>query len=214
MSTRLLAIAAVASLASLANAQITITEASPTGSSGFVASDWFELTNFGPLAVDITGWKVDDNSNAFANSLALLGITSIAPGESVVFIETSPTNAAARLASFRTFWGQLSSVQVGTYNGSGIGLSGSGDAVNIFLADGTLVTRVDFGAQPNVGVSFGYNPLTNTFGANSVAGVFGARVADGSTIQTTEVGSPGVIPAPSACALLALAGIAAGRRRR
>lgn len=37
--------------------------------------DWFDLTNLGTTAVDITGWKVDDNSSAFGNSLVLNGGT-------------------------------------------------------------------------------------------------------------------------------------------
>ena len=45
------------------------------------AADWFELTNKGAVPVNITGWKVDDDSNAFASALPLTGITEIAPGE-------------------------------------------------------------------------------------------------------------------------------------
>ncbi len=46
-----------------AQAAIVITEAHPTGSSSSTyAADWFELTNTGNTDVDITGWRVDDNS--------------------------------------------------------------------------------------------------------------------------------------------------------
>jgi hypothetical protein len=38
--------------------QVRITEVVSSGGT----SDWFELTNYGPTAVDITGWKVDDSS--------------------------------------------------------------------------------------------------------------------------------------------------------
>ena len=34
-------------------------------------ADWFELTNIRDTAVDIAGWKVEDNSHTFANALAL-----------------------------------------------------------------------------------------------------------------------------------------------
>ena len=66
---------------------VAITEVSPTGSSASYGADWFELTNTGSSALDITGWKMDDNSNSFAASVALRGVTSIAAGQSVVFLE-------------------------------------------------------------------------------------------------------------------------------
>ena len=82
---------------------IFITEVAPWSSGNSpIAADWFEVTNKGAVAVDITGWKVDDNSNSFAASIALNGITSIAPGESVIFIESA--SPAATSAAFRTLW--------------------------------------------------------------------------------------------------------------
>lgn len=64
--------------------QVRITEVMSNGG----PTDWFELTNFGSSTVDITGWKMDDNSFAFANSVLLNGITSIATGERVIFGES------------------------------------------------------------------------------------------------------------------------------
>lgn len=206
MSVRLIAALAASSLASIASAAIVITEASSTGSSGSVGSDWFEITNLGLTSVDITGWRVDDNSNSFAASLLLNGVTNIAPGESVLFLETA---AGANIPAFRALWGQIDSVQIGYYSGSGIGLGSGGDAVNIFDSTGVLVNAVTFGAAVQ-GVSFGYDPISSSFGAPSVAGVAGARIS----ASGTDVGSPGVIPAPSAAALLAIGGIMTRRRRR
>ena len=177
---------------------VIISEVAPWSSgSSPVAADWFELTNTGGSAVTITGWKMDDNSNSFALSVALNGITSIAPGESVIFIETT---SAATVATFKSTWfgnNVPSGLQVGMYNGSGVGLSTSGDAVNIFDSTGTLVTRVDFGASEA-------GPLFHTFdnaaGLNnatistlSATGTHGAFVA---TNDSNEVGSPGTIGAP------------------
>ncbi len=206
MSIRFFAALAAASFASVSMANIVITEASSTGSSGTVGSDWFELTNRGLTSVDITGWRVDDNSNSFAASLLLNGVTSIAPGESVVFIESA---LGAKIPDYRTFWGQIDSLQIGFYSGSGIGLGSGGDAVNIYDSTGVLINNVTFGAAVQ-GVSFGYDPASSTFGAPSVAGINGARTS----ASGTDVGSPGVIPAPSAAALLAMGGVMAGRRRR
>ena len=81
---------------------VIVSEVSATGSSnGTYNADWFELTNTGSTPVDITGWKMDDNSNAFANAVALRGITSIPPGAAVVFVENStagvPTAVSLRI---------------------------------------------------------------------------------------------------------------------
>ncbi len=75
-----------------AQAQIIISEVDPTGSSASYGADWFELKNTGGSAVDITGWKMDDSSDAFATAVGLRGITSIAAGQTVVFLEDGATS--------------------------------------------------------------------------------------------------------------------------
>src|SRR5262249_12323945 len=63
------------------------------------AADWFELTNTGPAAVDLTGWKMDDNSNSAGSAVPLLGISSLPAGKSAVFFEdTSGTDASIEAA--------------------------------------------------------------------------------------------------------------------
>src|SRR5207244_927037 len=48
--------------------RLLITEVAPWGSSGTpYLADWFEVTNVGGGAIDMTGWKMDDNSNSFAS---------------------------------------------------------------------------------------------------------------------------------------------------
>src|SRR5262245_43725323 len=67
---------------------ILITEVQPNGSGNAAyAADWFEVTNLGNEAVDISGWKKDDNSNSFAAAVALRGLTSIGAGKSAIFFE-------------------------------------------------------------------------------------------------------------------------------
>ncbi len=200
------AVAVVSIAAAAASGQIRITEAM---SSSLVTPDWIELTNLGSAPVDIAGWRMDDNSFNPAVSVALAGITTIAPGESVVFIESA---AGAAIADFRAFWGDLASVQIGFYSGSGVGLSSGGDAVVIFDGSNVEINRVTFGSATS-GTSFGYNPLTATFGALSEVGSFGGRTSAGST-PIANIASPGAIPTPAAAALLGLAGLVAGRRRR
>jgi uncharacterized protein YjiK/2',3'-cyclic-nucleotide 2'-phosphodiesterase (5'-nucleotidase family) len=169
-----------------------VTEVAPWASSnGAVGGDWFEVTNVSASSVDITGWKVDDSSNAFATAIALNGITSIAPGESVIFIE----GAAGIVDTFKTVWfgaSPPSGLQIGTYSGSGIGLSTSGDAVNLFTAGGTRHSGVSFGAADSASP---YQTFDNTGAANdtaisllSITGVNGAFAAATSAV---EIGSPG-----------------------
>ena len=100
--------------------------------------DWFELSNLGTNSVHITGWRMDDNSFAFASSVVLNGITNIAAGESVVFFEDSTTN---NVAAFKSFWGGMTNRQVGTYTGGGVSLSSSGDGAVVFNSMGTEISH-------------------------------------------------------------------------
>jgi uncharacterized protein YjiK len=172
---------------------VKVTEVSSTSSSnGTYGADWFELTNTGTMAADLSGWKVDDDSNSFASALALNGVSSLAPGQSAIFIEGDSTKAAA----FTTAWfgaNVPAGFQIGTYSGGGIGFGSGGDQVNIFAADGTPTTGVSFGAA-TTGVSFdnaaGLGSTAQppaTISTLSVAGVNGAFTAG------AETGSPGTI---------------------
>jgi hypothetical protein len=178
-----------------------ITEVAPWSSgTAVVAADWFEVTNLGSSSADITGWKVDDNSNAFGSAIALSGVTNIGPGESVIFLEASASNPAATvIANFKSVWfgpNVPGTLQVGTYQGSGIGLGTNGDAVNLFDSTGTLRANVTFGASP-AGPSFptfdNAAALNNTtISQLSVVGTNGAFTAAN---DANEIGSPGKISA-------------------
>ncbi len=218
MKLPILAATAFVAVITSANAAVIISEIDPTGSStSTYAADWFELTNTGTTAVGITGWKMDDNSNSFALAVPLRNVTSIAPGQSVVFVEGTATGTtdATIDANFETAWFGSNvpfGFVIGNYGGSGVGLSSTADAVNIFDSTGTLVTRLDFGTS-TAGVTFdnaaGLNNVT--LSTLSVAGTNGAFVS-----PTNETGSPGVIPEPASCGLV-LSGLAAMgliRRRR
>lgn len=212
----MITVVTLAGLAAAASAQIRITEAYPSGSgNGAYAADWFELTNTGPTAVDITGWRVDDNSNMFANAVAIRGITSIPAGSSVVFFEgnaTGTTDATISAAFLSAWFGSSvpSGFLIGSYGGSGIGFGTGGDAVNIYDASGVLIHNVSFGA------TVAGRTLDNGSGASgaisqlSIVGVNNAFLSD----NGSETGSPGIIPAPGAAALLGLGGLLAARRRR
>ena len=178
---------------------IVITEVHPTGSNATYAADWFELTNTGSTAMNITGWQVDDNSNGTVK-IALRGVTSIPAGKTVVFIEglADGSTDATIIANFSTAWfGSAAlppSVLIGTYGGSNIGFGSGGDAVNIFNAAGDRITGVAFGAA-TVGTTFDNKtaalgsttlPLP-TISTLSVIGTNGAF----RSAANTETGSPG-----------------------
>jgi MYXO-CTERM domain-containing protein len=216
MKSLLAAAACSAIVASSAHANLRITEVmSSSNGGGLPTPDWFEITNYGSTAVDLTGWRMDDGSVNFGVSVALNGITSIAAGQSIVFIESA---AGAGLPAFNTFWG-LSGVSVGYYSGSGVGLSSGGDGVSLFDSLGTLITSVTFGVATS-GSSFFYgydgagaiDPSYN--GVISTVGTLGTQVTYASTGDTSSIGTALGVPAPGAIALLGLAGIAGRARRR
>ena len=179
-----------------------ISEISPWSSSNApYAADWFEVTNAGTAALDVTGWKMDDNSNAFASAVALRGVTTIPAGKSAIFVEglADGSTDATLLSNFATAWAGTpvlpAGFLVGFYGGGGVGLSTSGDAVNLFDSLGNRITGVSVGAS-TTGFTFDNTaglgsttlplPVVSTL---SVAGVHGAFVAaDGA-----ETGSPGTI---------------------
>ena len=173
-----------------------ISEVAPwsSGNSPFNA-DWFEVTNLGSAAIDITGWRMDDNSNLFSASVALSGITSIAAGETVVFIETSSL-ATTRSAFLNTWFGANApaGLQVGGYSGSGVGLSTGGDAVNLYSADGVLQANVVFGASTP---SAPFRTFNNAQGLNgttiSKLSAIGENGGFAAAQDANEIGSPGSI---------------------
>jgi hypothetical protein len=169
-----------------------------------LSADWFEVTNTGTVAIDTTGWKMDDNSHSFSSAVATTGITSIAPGESVIFIETPTTMSSditAKVSAFKTEWFNgtpPAGLQIGTYSGSGVGLSSSADEVTLWDITGTMVAGVGFGVSASAApfATFDNHAGTNgtvptslpTISTLSVAGTNGAFVAAGDSHQT---GSPG-----------------------
>lgn len=201
----LAAVLAVSATSALAD--VRITEVAPWSSGNSpVGADWFELTNTGASALDLTGWKVDDSSATFASAVALSGLTSLAAGQSAVFVEGTASTAATFVS---TWFGASapSGFAIGYYSGSGIGLSATADALNVYNAAGALQASVSFGASDAVSP---FQTFDNAAGLNGVAltqlsvvGVQGAFVAMNSL---TDIGSPGAVPEPESYALM-LAGL-------
>ncbi len=209
--------------AATANANIVVSEIWAGGLAGTEAtSDWFELTNLGGAAVDPTGWYYDDSTNDPTSDDPVLGLGSIAAGESVIVLtswEDDFLTAADAITAFTAQWdvaSSLSGVQIGYVDGGG-GLGSGTDAV--FIYDGNNAGANTLAAQQYVGptlpASFVTDGAGNWSNQAAVAGVLGAyesnfAASDGLTEKA--VGSPGVIPEPGTLMLLALAGLAVKRR--
>ena len=150
-----LLLAAVAALvAGNASAAVVITEVDPYGSNGSdgYSADWFELTNTGTLAVNVSGWTMADDhaasntSNPYGsgatislanltgsranNPAALSGVASILPGQSVIYLEDSalsPSAFSALATNFESAWfgsNVPSGLVIGAYNDGSSGLYG------------------------------------------------------------------------------------------
>jgi uncharacterized protein YjiK len=181
----------VAAVAASAAPRVIVSEVSPWSSGGSAyAADWFEITNTGAATVDLTGWTVDDSSNALGSSVALSGVGKLAPGQSAIFVE----GTAATVAAFTSAWFGASApagFKAGFYSGAGIGLSTSGDEVNLFDAGGAHVTGIAFGTS-TTGRTF-----DNTAGAGAISGArpvvstLSAAGVNGAFTVGAETGSPG-----------------------
>ncbi len=216
------ALVAASSLTARAQIDLFITEINPGGSGsghGYTA-DWFELTNTGSTSLILTGpgslgLKVDDNSNLFGSSLTLRGVTTLLPGQSAIFLE-SPDSGAADAGiqtAFKTaWWGSTGAAPTGLllghYNGAGIGLSQTADAVNIFTSAGVLVHRVDFGAFD---ATSPFSTFDNTALSSGIVSLQSAIGLNGAFLSANgqEIGSPGFAPIPEPSTYALLIGLAA-----
>ncbi len=150
-------------------------------------SDWWELSNLGNFAVNLQGYRFDDNHNSFDDAQTISTPVIIAPGESVVLVqEMTPDD-------FRAWWGPQNlprNLQIIPY--SEIGFGNDGDEIHLWNAVATsindTVTDATFG-NATKGVSFGYDPASRIFGGLSVAGQNGAFVA----VLNGDIGSPGYL---------------------
>ncbi|MFD0894464.1 lamin tail domain-containing protein [Luteolibacter ambystomatis] len=174
--------------------RVVVTEVAPWSSSTSVGADWFEVMNTSAVTVDLTGWKMDDNTESPVAAVALNGVTTLEPGERAVFLETSTPSTT--IPAFLTNWfgaNPPASLKVGSYAGDGVGLSTGGDAVNLYNSNGVRQSGVSFGAAPSNPLATFENATGTPFVALSqlsVPGINGAFVAKNSADQ---IGSPGAV---------------------
>lgn len=172
--------------------RITEVQSSTAPSPNVPSGDWWELTSFETVPVSLAGWKFNDSTGGLSDPYTLGAGLTIAPGESVVFVEQLTR------AQFVGWWGETNlplNLQVVSYSGPGLSLAAGGDGIRLWTDQATVdtdtVAQVDFPAARN-GVTFGYNPQTGQFGQLSQTGVFGAFKAGASA----DIGSPGRIDFP------------------
>jgi hypothetical protein len=169
--------------------EVMSSEATDTNNSTLDHQDWWELSNLDSFAVNLHGYRFDDNSASLSFAYTITNEVTIVPGESVVLVENMSADA------FRVWWGPQAlppNVKIISYAGSGLSFGAGGDAVNVWNAAATVdsdkVASAAFGTATR-GVSFGYDPDANTFGGLSAPGQNGAFIA----AVNGDIGSPGTI---------------------
>lgn len=204
------------------------------GNGGRRQREFFEVTNLGDAAVDVSAWSYNDNNtNDPINWGPAIG--SILPGESVVFTQMLP-------ADFRSYWGLDAGVRVYSYGQSSN--LGNADTINIynsFAQNGsTLVDTLTYtsdargsGISRNRPWDGGDSQSLNTAWVESTTGdVFGSYLAPSPSgfppnfpdpngpwnqADYLDVANPGVyVPEPGTFVLfgMGLLALAARMRRR
>jgi hypothetical protein len=192
----LLSLTLAAATVTASHAQLVVTEvmSSSAHGGGTNNADWFELTNTGLIAFDLTNYSWDDDS-ATVGSANFGPITSIAAGQSIAFTAETLGDEASWISD----WG-LSGVTVVHLGGTVFQNFGSGgDEINIYDASNALVLTQTFGAATQ-GFSFEWDQTNSPLGL-SVIGENGAfqAVSNGQTVGNgpgVDVGSPGFAPVP------------------
>lgn len=158
-----------------------------------LTEDWFEVKNLGTVAWTLADGDLffDDDSRSAANAVRLGGVTEIAPGESVVFVD----GGAAGAAGFTAIWGaaiDLAGVKIGFHDGPGLGQGG--DGVALFIENGAQGDgALDVGEE----LDFASFPAANGVGGGSwdvVAAAFSQAGVGGAvaTVAVNDAGQPAV----------------------
>lgn len=221
------AIAAIVVAASGASASVRITEfmsegqgLTGSGSGGNRQREFFEITNLGTSAVNVSNWSYNDNNT---NDPINWGsqISSIAAGESIVFTQMSA-------ADFRAYWNLSDSVRIVSYGQ--LSNLGNADTINIYSSSvqdaTTLVDTLTYtadargsGISRNRAWDGGDGALTNATWVDSTVGdIYGSRLAPNPIFpagpEYIDLANPGqYVPSPGVLALGAGLMIFRGRRR-
>lgn len=170
------------------NAAIRITEYMYSGTGG----EFIELTNLDTVAVDLTGWRVNDSSATYASGLDISSLGNLQPGDSVIITEDDAI-------TFDSDWSLGGAVAiVGGLGTTGGGNLGRNDQINVFDASGTLVDRLTYGDGDFPGTirtkDASGRPCIVAVGNDDIANWILSSVGDSSNSYASangDVGSPG-----------------------
>lgn len=214
LSLALLAGTVFLTLTSQAMAGLVITEWMYKGDGG----EFFELTNTGDGAIDLSGWYFLD-SHTDTNTFDLSSLGTVAAGESVIVTEDSAS-------TFSSDWGLDASVKVlgGLGDAYGYNIGGS-DTINIYDASDSLVDSLTYEKDTIATNGASGNPIDlAALGADDdslwVLSAVGDEYGSWASVLG-DVGNPGVftlssVPVPGAVWLLGsgLLGIVGVRHRK
>ncbi len=173
-------------LAAAANAELAITEIMSDSEHTGPDGDWWELTNTGPLDVDLTGYSwYDDRHNTHNRHIGevVFGSITIAAGESIIILDEPSANTSA----WKSAWGLGAEVNVYdvSYFTSGFPGLGGSDGVCLYDPSGILVTFVMYSDRQNR-----TSNEWDTEGTFFDLSVIGENGAYESTDPNPNVGSP------------------------
>jgi len=157
-----LCLGGLAATTPLAQADIIITEVNSNSNGG----DFFELHNTGASAVDLTGWKWDDDSLSPTAGATFGAVTIPAGGVLVVF-----TGTTANVPAFKTAWGLGNDVEVYSAN-KDIGL-GSSDAVILFDNTNNVIASFNYKSAAFTANSITLQPFARPGAAAPLGGHVG-----------------------------------------
>jgi MYXO-CTERM domain-containing protein len=212
-------IVVLAGLATASSASLTVTEAFVGLSGEDGTQDWIEFTNTTNGVVDTGNFWYDDDSADFGDAGRLDSIL-LGAGESAIFLlgdaAIDDVTYANAIEEFQAIWSY--SGAIGHTNGGGA-LGQGGDAIVLFDNMGTVISTT---VTPE---SLSGNLETIDYVNGAAASVLGVNGAYASMAFFNDnlglpgdsavlIGSPGIVPAPGALAMLALGGLVGARRRR
>lgn len=145
-------------------------------------ADWFEITNYGDSAVDLSGFSWDDESGITGTSV--FPSVTLAAGEALVVWDDVAANEDSLLVSWKLNPGDVQVISSDELTGNFPSLSQNGDGVYLYDAMGIEITNSMY-ASATAGVTVEFD-TTGAFTANAVDGVNGAY-----TSSLGDVGSPG-----------------------